>query len=72
MRAGYGCQNGTLRKSCDIDIDCHEQLLGLHGTGYVRGKEVEIHGLSKFDHNWDRWKPTATNRYAKRGHQFCI
>lgn len=42
-------------KAAYIDIDYHEQLLALHGMANARGKEMEIHGFGKFDHNWNRW-----------------
>ena len=38
-----------------IDIDYYEQLLELQGTASVQGQEVEIRGLGKLDHNWNRW-----------------
>jgi hypothetical protein len=38
-----------------IDIDYHEQLLEVEGSAWVRGKEIQIKGFGKMDHNWNRW-----------------
>jgi hypothetical protein len=38
-----------------IDIDYYEQLLEVQGQAWVRGQPIEINGLGKFDHNWNRW-----------------
>ncbi len=38
-----------------IDIDYYEQLLKVEGSAWVQGKQIEIQGLGKLDHNWNRW-----------------
>ncbi len=38
-----------------IDVDYYEQLAEVAGTAWVRGEPVEIRGVGKFDHNWNRW-----------------
>ncbi|HEY9160831.1 MAG TPA: DUF2804 family protein [Desulfomonilia bacterium] len=38
-----------------IHIDYYEQLFELKGTAMVRGVPVNIDGIGKLDHNWNRW-----------------
>jgi len=38
-----------------IHIDYYEQLFELKGTAMVRGVTVNIDGIGKLDHNWNRW-----------------
>jgi len=38
-----------------VDVDYYEQMLSVRGTAWVRGQPVEIDGVGKLDHNWNRW-----------------
>ncbi len=38
-----------------IDIDYYEFLAHVEGTVITQGKEVDINGIGKFDHNFNRW-----------------
>jgi len=38
-----------------IDIDYYEQLFELSGAAWVHGEKIDLTGLGKFDHNWNKW-----------------
>jgi hypothetical protein len=38
-----------------IDVDYYEQLVEVEGSAWARGEQINIQGLGKLDHNWNRW-----------------
>ncbi len=38
-----------------INVDYYEVLLTVEGTISTRDKQLDIHGIGKFDHNFNFW-----------------